>query len=143
MRSETIQRVGGLAMSTETELINAINEFFSYLKQIDYESVTYTVNEFKTLSKAATPKWTEKQGVYYFVMNGEIQYVGKAQSVLLRKRITQQLKPTGEEWDKVTESTDTMIGIIAFEKEEGFWCASLEAYLIGKLSPTPFNKRLN
>jgi hypothetical protein len=128
-------------MSTETELIKAINEFFSYLKQINHESATYTINEFEALSKATPPKWTGKHGVYYFVMNGEVQYVGKAHSLPLRRRTRQQLKPTGKDWDTVAESTDTTIGIIAFDNDEGFWCASLEAYLIDRLWPIPFNKR--
>lgn len=83
-------------------------------------------------------------GVYYFIQNGQVKYVGRAlPSVGLRSRIFNQVTAFGDEkWDMVIKDMDAEVGVVIFENpEQWYFISSLEHYLIEKLGRPSFNKR--
>lgn len=91
-----------------------------------------------------TNKLKKECGIYYFVQNNAIKYVGRAlPSVGLRSRILNQINAFGDvKWDTVIKETNTEVGVIIFNNpEQWYFISALEHYLIEKLERPIFNKR--
>jgi hypothetical protein len=87
--------------------------------------------------------WEKSAGVYYFVKNNEIVYVGRAlQNTGLGTRVYTQINSTGDpKWDRVIKNKQVTVGVICLPKDKWYMAASLEIYLIDKLKPE-FNRKV-
>lgn len=86
--------------------------------------------------------WAWKRGVYLFFQDDSIKYIGRALSVELAHRIYSQITARGDlAWDQVIDDPKTAIGVIPLEKEDYFWAASIEAYVIGLFRSELLNQR--
>lgn len=101
---------------------------------------TFTVEDY---SKGGVPwhEW-EEPGIYYFVRDGVVEYVGRAiPSTGLKSRVVDQMSRSGDPiWNEVRENPKTEICLIAFDRDDWHWIAALEVLLIDKLRPR-FNLR--
>lgn len=90
------------------------------------------------------PKWDwgYDHGVYCFIANGEVAYVGRALGSTLGERLWDQLRSTSDPaWAAVVNGDDTRIEVFTVDREHAFLGAALEAYLIDALNPD-FNSRI-
>ncbi|MGE8081985.1 hypothetical protein [Peribacillus loiseleuriae] len=111
----------GLSLTHEKETLGNIREDVSFTKELN-----------------------KKCGIYYFIQNDKIKYVGRAlPSVGLRARILNQINAFGDkEWDCVIKEINTEVGVIIFNDiEQWYFISALEHYLIEKLERPIFNKR--
>lgn len=122
-------------------LLNGFVDRINELQEVKYYG--FTIAQFKTLKEGEWETWGSNPGIYYFIRNGQIEYVGRAlNSNGLKRRVDEQLKLTGQAWDEITFDPNTWIGIYAFHATDWHWVKSVEVYLIDKLVPKPtFNKR--
>ena len=102
----------------------------------------YPVDVLRDRKSEAYAGWATSPGIYFFERAPEILYIGRAlRGTGLRARVHNQCTSFGDPaWDRVVKDGSTIVGVIPLESAEWFWAASLEAFLIGVLSP-PFNKR--
>ena len=86
--------------------------------------------------------WEQKSGVYYFVQDGPLVYVGRALSGTgLGSRIHNQITSFGDPaWDAVIKDDHVLVGLICLPEKDWFLASSLEVFLIQRLRPR-FNKR--
>jgi hypothetical protein len=90
------------------------------------------------------PPWTVKPGVYIFVLDGQVKYVGRALRTTLGQRIWDRCnQDEATIWmkDVILKSTCKIYAVI-LPKDEWFWAAALEALLIHELQPE-FSKRVS
>lgn len=86
---------------------------------------------------------SNEPGIYYFLQNNMVKYVGRAlPSVGLKKRIQVQISAYGDiAWDSIINDEEVEIGVIIFKHEDWYFTSALEHYLIEKLEKPIFNKR--
>lgn len=129
---------------TERKLRNLIDAFFARLYSNEFTLSSFIINETRLIKKSVQP-WKNDAGVYYFIQNDEVKYVGRATpNVGLGKRLYEQANAFGgkDGWDNVIGDPDVICGLIIFNnKDDWHWLAALEVILIDKLKPL-FNKRL-
>lgn len=85
-----------------------------------------------------------KCGIYFFVQNGIVKYVGRAlPSVGLKSRILNQVNAFGDKnWNKVINDPNVEVAVFIFEdKDQWYFISALEHFLIDKLEFPEFNKR--
>jgi hypothetical protein len=103
-----------------------------------FERLGFTVGELK--ADSSWP-WGYAHGVYCFVVDDEVVYVGRALGCTLGQRLWDQLRSISDpEWEQVVTRDDNRIEVFSVSAEQAFLGAALEAYLIDRLSPR-FNKR--
>lgn len=129
---------------TESDIDIQLNEFstllsggLSYSRRKEILQNITTKPDFNAELRSAC-------GVYYFIQEGKVQYVGRAlPSVGLRARIVNQVTAFGDmKWDTVINDMKTEVGVIIFENPaQWYFISALEHYLIEKLGKPSFNKR--
>lgn len=93
--------------------------------------------------KTPWPAWTRKKGVYVFVRQGKVVYVGRAIGAKgLGDRISCQLQSTEDpSWAEVVDDDSVVIHAYYLANDEEWpLISALEAYLIRQFKPE-FNKR--
>ncbi|TLN27278.1 hypothetical protein FDZ71_00040 [bacterium] len=86
--------------------------------------------------------WGYDHGVYCFIVDGAVVYVGRALGCTLGERVYDHLHSTDDPaWEEVVTRRDNRVEIFAVPEARAFLSASLEAYLIEQLAPR-FNSRL-
>lgn len=127
----------------EQTLVDLTNKFLKRIQYKDFVSAPVTLIELRSIPKKEQA-WSKQAGVYYFLQNDTVKYVGRATpNVGLGNRVYQQANALGglDGWDDVITDPNTMYGLIIFEDNEDWhWLAALEVFLIDKLRPQ-FNKR--
>jgi len=128
---------------TEEKLIHLVDAFFNRVHDSSYSFLESTIGELRQRNKREQ-EWNNRAGVYYFVQNGEIKYVGRATpSSGLGGRVYNQINAFGgtNGWDNVITDDKVKVGLIIFTNDEDWhWLAALEVLLIDKLRPQ-FNYR--
>ncbi len=108
--------------------------------------LTYRKEPLENIRKDSTftDELKTESGVYYFIQDGIVNYVGRAlPSVGLRSRILNQINAFGDEnWDKVILDSSTEVAVFIFNDiEQWYFISALEHFLIEKLERPIFNKR--
>lgn len=89
------------------------------------------------------PKWASHPGVYMFVENGRVHYVGRALRSTLGSRLRSQCNSYGDpRWDPVISSSSVYVVVAPLPHEEWYWAASIEAALIASHRP-PHSRRVS
>lgn len=127
---------------SEQRLIHLFEKFQVRIVELTIEQIILTINNLRDI-KSTKQAWWHKAGVYYFVQDGIVKYVGKANlRTGLRKRIYNQIEAFGEpeRWDTVISDSSVKVGMFIFPDDDWHWIAGLEVLLIDKMSPQ-FNYR--
>ncbi|MDZ4180940.1 MAG: hypothetical protein U1E29_17195 [Coriobacteriia bacterium] len=104
-----------------------------------FERLSFTASELRADSNWP---WAYVHGVYCFVVDGKVVYVGRALGCTIGQRLWDQLRSVSDPaWAAVVESDDTRIEVFATDREWAFLGAALEVYLIDRLKPS-FNLRV-
>ena len=120
-----------------------IDAFLRILKnEIKFQYYEFTLEELRNKAKKWN-EWENESGIYYFVEEGSIVYVGRAlPSTGLGSRVKDQIEAFGDpEWDRIINNHQVIVGIVCINKEMWIMTSSLEIFLIDKLKPE-FNKRI-
>lgn len=106
-----------------------------------FDNLSFSVGE---LRRDPNWSWGFDRGVYCFLVEDEVVYVGRAVGKSLGERIADQLRQQSDpEWAKVVTTDDNRVEVFAVPKERAFVAAALEVYLIRTLQPRPrFNLRI-
>ncbi len=89
------------------------------------------------------PDWASNPGIYFFELDGKLQYVGRAIRTTLGQRLGNQSTAFGnEKWDAVIKNPSSIVGWVALPPNEWYWAAALEAALISELRPK-ISKRIS
>jgi excinuclease UvrABC nuclease subunit len=130
-------------MTTQDHISQAVADLLTRIKDCKVPSIAwFPIKEAKTRSTLKEKNWANSTGVYFFLNNRELRYVGRAlDSTLLINRILEQATAYGDpDWDKVIQDDSTIVGALPLVDENAVWIPSLEVYLINKYMPQ-FNKR--
>jgi hypothetical protein len=93
------------------------------------------------LQKSSDWPWGYRHGVYCFVRDGIVVYVGRALGSTLGQRLWDQLRSVSDPaWAEVVNDPDCRVEVFAVDKDRAYLGAALEAYLIDRLKPA-FNSR--
>ena len=124
-----------------SELGDQVNQFLGAVGRFEgFDQLGFTVGDLRADSKWP---WGHGYGVYCFVVDDVVVYVGRALGCTLGERLWDQLRSTsGPEWTEVVTRDVNRIELFSVPKEQAFMGAALEAYLIGHLRPR-FNKRVS
>lgn len=126
------------------EFRNQINDFFNRIGYKDYETDSTTISQLR-LKKQREQEWSNKAGIYFFIQDDILKYVGRATpNVGLGRRVYNQINAFGgtNGWDHVINDDETKCGLIVFHNhDEWYWLAALEVLLIDRFRPE-FNYRL-
>lgn len=96
-----------------------------------------------TIKELADPNWPwgYSFGVYCFLVDGEVVYVGRAAGKTIGERLWDQLRSTSDpDWKKVVTSDETVVEVFLVDNEATHMACALECYLTAKLEPK-FNLR--
>ena len=88
-------------------------------------------------------EWENESGIYYFVEEGSIVYIGRAlPGTGLKSRVKDQIESFEDpKWDRIIKNHQVIVGIVCISEEMWYMTSSLELYLIDKLNPE-FNTRI-
>ena len=85
--------------------------------------------------------WAAIHGVYVFVREDEVVYVGRALGTTIGQRLWSHLRSLEEPaWADVIEDPATRVEVIAVDADYACLSAALEVYLIERFNPQ-FNRR--
>ena len=105
----------------------------------------FSEQTFQTLHLLQNPHWDwgKKHGVYCFISEGTVVYVGRALGSTLGDRIWNQLHSKEDpEWKAVVEGQQTQVRVFFVDDDDVYMASAFEAFLIGRLDPHPyFNRR--
>jgi len=105
----------------------------------EFKRHSFTVGE---LNADSHWPWGYAHGVYCFVVEGKVVYVGRALGCTIGQRLWDQLRSTSNpEWEQVVTRGENRVEVFAVDREWAFLGAALEAYLIEQLAPR-FNSRV-
>ncbi len=128
----------------EIDVFNLVDMFSAKVKSgLDLSYKKETLKNIREI-KNFTDELKAECGIYYFIQEGFIKYIGRAlPTVGLRSRILNQINAFGDEnWDKVIRADNTEIAVFIFnDLEQWYFISALEHYLIEKLERPIFNKR--
>ena len=131
-------------MSIEETVQQSVESFFGRIKDTTLAPNIswYRIAEIKDRNLVKWFGWAVSSGVYAFVRDEEVKYIGRAlQSTGLMSRVCQQATSWGDpKWDKVIGDSGTTVGVLPLDGELSIWIPSLEVYLINALHP-PINLR--
>ena len=113
----------------KNEIINKCHEF--------------TIEELRK-EKSKWKEWENESGIYYFVEEGSIVYIGRAlKNTGLGSRVKDQIESFEDpKWCRIIKNDQVIVGIVCIKKEMWYMTSSLELYLIDKLKELEFNKRI-
>ena len=119
---------------------NYLNSFVDSLKNINITEVNeISIRELR--SKKEWADWSRKIGVYLFIEDGKVVYVGRALNSL-GSRVHNQITSLGDsEWDEIITNDDNTVVVICIEGNMRYLASALEIYLIDSIKPR-FNKKI-
>jgi len=135
-------------MDVLTELKAKVDEFSKKLKtppMQESQPIPLKVSEIRQFG-SVWPEWSKKVGVYVFIGDDKIHYIGRAlKGSTFGARIYSQIAPCddADPWHNILKP-NTKIALFAFSNiEDDYWAASLEIYLIDAFwdQVKEFNKR--
>ena len=88
--------------------------------------------------------WGKESGIYYFVEEGSIVYIGRAlPGTGLKSRVKDQIESFEDpKWCRIINNPQVIVGIVCIYEKMWYMSSSLELYLIDKLElELEFNKR--
>ena len=121
-----------------------IDAFLRILKnEIKFQYYEFTIEELRN-EERKWDAWKNESGIYYFVEEGSIVYIGRAlKSTGLGSRVKDQIEAFGDpKWDRIIKNHQVIVGIVCINEEMWFMTSSLELFLIDKLKQPEFNKRI-
>lgn len=127
---------------SEAHLLNIADSYISRITNIKIDRFESTIGILKS-NKSIKQDWSNKAGVYYFIQDDTVKYVGKANlNTGLRARIYNQIEAVGEvdRWDTVILDNSVKCGLFIFADDDWYWIVGLELILFDKLRPQ-MNKR--
>jgi hypothetical protein len=127
---------------TESDLLERARKCFSRIQgHVPLTPIRLTVNDLRI--SPSWGGWKNSPGLYYFVHNEEVVYVGRAvPSVGLGNRIGSQINAFGDPaWDEIIRDEQTVVGVMPFSNDDWHWVATLEVWLIDGPTRPKFNKR--
>ncbi|MGU3469867.1 hypothetical protein ACLBWT_01715 [Paenibacillus sp. D51F] len=129
---------------SEIKLQSLVDSFFHRIGYKAYTHIKINIEDIRT-TKKRLQIWGNKPGIYFFVQDSIIKYVGRATPRIgLAQRVYEHSNAFGglDGWDNVIGDPTVTIGIFTFDDTEDWhWLASLEVLLMDRLKPQ-FNKRL-
>lgn len=114
-----------------------IEAFKEILKnEIEPKYYEFTIEELRK-DESKWKEWESESGIYYFVEEGSIVYVGRAlRNTGLGSRVKNQIESFGDpKWDLIINNNQVKVGIVCIDEEMWFMTSSLELYLIDRLKP--------
>ena len=121
---------------------NYLNSFVDSLKNINITEVNeISIRELR--SKKEWEDWSRKIGVYLFIADGKVVYIGRALNSL-GSRVHNQITSLGDsKWNAIITNDDNTVVVICIEGNMRYLASALEIYLIDSIKPRPrFNKRI-
>ncbi len=111
-----------------------VGDFLSALEDNPgFAKLSFSVGELRADSNWP---WGKAHGVYCFVVDDEVVYVGRALGKTLGERLWDQLRSTSDpKWEPVVTRDENRVEVFSVPREWAFLGAALEPYLIDKLKP--------
>jgi hypothetical protein len=125
----------GYFMPLEQEFPN----FMVSLREFEgFERRSFTIRELRADSNWP---WGYAFGVYCFLVNSRVVYVGRAAGNTIGERLWDQLRSTSDsDWASVVTNDENTVEVFMVGKDLAHVACALECYLIAKLNPE-FNLR--
>lgn len=119
-------------------LLDQLRDFSASIHEFeDFDQKTFTRKE---LRDPDWP-WGFAFGVYCFLVDEEVVYVGRAAGNTIGERLSDQLRSTSDpDWARVVTADDTIVKVFLVGEDMAHMACALECYLIAKLKPR-FNLR--
>lgn len=93
--------------------------------------------------KGPYPPWAAEFGIYLFVLDGTVMYIGRALRTSLGQRVRLQcLSFNDARWDEVIKNAATEVVVVPVPRNEWYLAASIEAALNVQHQP-PKGKRVS
>lgn len=131
-------------MPTFSDVNESIREYFAQIPSAT-SPIYHQIGILEAQSKSylKNTDWAHSAGIYLFFKNNELKYVGRAlNSTGLAKRVLNQATAFDDpKWDDVIEDPNSSVYIFTVNREESFWVASLEVFLIQRYRNFLVNKR--
>lgn len=120
-------------------LADGLRDFTASLHEFEgFERRSFTVKDLRADSRWP---WGDAFGVYCFLVDGEVVYVGRAAGKTVGERLWDQLRSVSDpDWERVVMADDTVVQVFLVGKEFMHMACALECYLIANLKPR-FNSR--
>jgi len=120
-------------------LADGLRDFTASLHEFEgFEQQSFTIKELRADSDWP---WGYGFGVYCFLVEGEVVYVGRAAGNTIGERLWDQLRSTSDpDWERVVMADETVVKVFLVGEELTHMACALECYLIAKLKPK-FNLR--
>jgi len=120
-------------------LQDGLNDFTSAVHEFEgFGRQSFTIKELRADSNWP---WGYSFGVYCFLVEDEVVYVGRAAGKTIGERLWDQLRSTSDpDWARVVTADDTVVQVFLVGEELTYMVCALECYLIAKLKPK-FNLR--
>jgi len=122
-----------------TGLVDQLRDFTASVHEFeDFDRKSFTIKELRADSNWP---WGYAFGVYCFLVEGEVVYVGRAAGKTIGERLWDQLRSTSDpDWERVVLADETVVQVFLVGKELTHMACALECYLIANLKPK-FNLR--
>ena len=130
-------------MAIQERINETIISFIARIKTTNVSRVQWlSISEARDKKKLRTFEWSQSVGIYLFVQDDYLKYVGRAlSSTGLLRRVYEQANALGDKkWDDVIQDDATVIGVFSLVGQDEIWAASLEVHLIESFKPK-FNMR--
>lgn len=126
------------------QVASALNEFERLIQSLKLKKlISVRVGQIRKWEDLSKQEWAWSPGIYLFFQNDSLKYVGRALSTTLAGRIFDQINARSDpNWAAVIDDPNTVIAVLSLEKEESFWAASLESFLIGRFRKEIVNRRI-
>jgi hypothetical protein len=79
--------------------------------------------------------WGWDQGVYCFVSQREVVYVGRALGCTVGDRIARHMRSHDPKWERILADRDTLVRVFPVAKGREYMASAFEAFLIERLHP--------
>jgi excinuclease UvrABC nuclease subunit len=130
-------------MAIQERINQTIATFANRVKTTNVSHVQWlSISEARDKKKLRSFEWAQSVGIYLFVQDDQLKYVGRAlSSTGLLRRVHEQANARGDKkWDDVIQPDATVVGVLPLTGQDEIWAASLEVHLIESFKPT-FNMR--
>jgi hypothetical protein len=126
-------------MSEDTTLETCTRDFAVALASFSgFKPFHFRISE---LREKTDWSWGYDHGVYCFVRDGIVLYVGRALGCTLGQRLWDQLRSVSDPaWAEVVEDPKCCVDVFTVDSDHAYLGAALEAYFIDRLKPR-FNRR--
>jgi hypothetical protein len=120
-------------------LVDGLRDFMTTVHGFEgFERRSFTI---KDLTADSNWPWGYAFGVYCFLVEGEVVYVGRAAGKTVGERLWDQLRSTSDpEWERVVTADENIVEVFLVGQEQLHMACALECYLIASLDPK-FNSR--